>query len=58
MVLVKNDERQNKKILTKILYCWIKLIGQKKFNDKKNNLKETFLQQKKGYDKTLGIKYN
>ena len=32
------ERRKTKKMLTKILYCWIKLIGQKKFNDKKNNL--------------------
>ena len=35
MVLVKNDERQNKKIL----YCWIKLIGEKNLMIRKNNLK-------------------
>jgi len=56
MVLVKNEERQNKKMLTKILYRWIKLIGQKKFNDKKKKFKVNFFIAKKGDDKTFGYK--
>jgi len=56
MVLVKYEERQNKKMLTKILYRWIKLIGQKKFNDKKKKFKVNFFIAKKGDDKTFGYK--
>ena len=36
--LGEERRKTKQKMLTKILYCWIKLFGQKNFNDKKNNL--------------------
>ena len=38
MVLVKNEERQNKKMLTKNIVLLDKIDWAKKINDKKNNL--------------------